>query len=77
MSNPHKHQHPEISDEWVERTLLDPYYYEQAPGYSHRYLYYGAVPEMENWLVVVVENNQQVTAYLRHQLRRQWGRPAP
>ena len=32
MSNPHKHQHPEIRDEWVERTLLDPYYYEQAPG---------------------------------------------
>lgn len=64
---------PEVRPEWIERTLTSPReVVRQADG---RIRYDGSVPEMKNWLRVVVENDQLVTAFLIHSLRKKWGTP--
>ncbi len=57
--------------EWVERTLVAPYRNETEDGDQ---VYYGEVPEMGNWLRVVIRDNRRlVTAYLDSRLRKRFG----
>jgi hypothetical protein len=77
MSNPTPHRlrepHPEVKDEWIERTIIEPYHHETDT--DGRELYFGAVPEARTWIRVVVENDRLHTAYLDRRLIRRWGRP--
>ncbi len=67
-------RHPEVAPEWIERTLTDPYAWEiQLNG---RIRYWGPVPEVGNWLRVVVENGQLLNSFLDSSRRSRWGRPA-
>ncbi len=74
VSNPTRHYiiypHPDVKPEWIERTIAEPYHQEN----DGRELYYGWINEMKNWLRVVVENGQLVTAYLDWRLTRRFGR---
>ena len=67
-----KAKHPEVRPEWIERLTAPREVVRQADG---RIRYDGPVPEMKNWLRVVVENDQLVTAFLIHSLRKKWGTP--
>ena len=77
MGNPTGHYllglHPDVKKEWIERTLTEPFY--QETHYDGREVYYGAVPEMQTWLRVVIDGNQLHTAYLDKRLIKRWGRP--
>ena len=79
IANPTQHgrdihfRHPEVQEEWIERVITEPYLTEiQRDG---RIRYWGAVPEVRNWLRLVVENNQLHTATLDGSKRREWGTP--
>ena len=78
MANPTGHdwktEHPDVEDEWVFRTLVEPYFYIRDPE-DGRDIYFGPLPEVENWIRVVVENDQLHTAYRDSRLRKRWGRP--
>jgi hypothetical protein len=77
MANPTPHdwkrRHPDVQDDWIERTLISPDYQEE--DVDGRALYFGKVPEKGNWLKVVVENHQLHTAYLDRRLIKKWGKP--
>ena len=81
VSNPHpyylnraQHKHSEPKGEWILRTLIAPNHTENLGG--GRELYWGAIPEAENWLLVIVQDEQLFNAYLNRQKRREWGRPS-
>lgn len=81
VSNPHPYylnsahrKHSEPSQEWILRTLIEPYHTEILE--NDRVLYWGAVPEAENWLLVVVQDGRLFNAYLNRKKRREWGRPS-
>ena len=77
IANPTGHnwqeRHPDIDVEWVERTLVSPEYFEEVTDI--RDIYYGKLPEVGNWLKVVVENSQLHTAYRDRRLIKRWGKP--
>ena len=77
IDNPTAHyrpeSHPEIMDEWIERTLTAPHH--QETGTDGRELYYGVVPEEGKWIRVVVENDRLHTAYFDKRLIMRWGMP--
>ena len=75
MANPIKEKpiHDNVEEEWVYRTLVRPYRSEtDADG---RDMYYGPLPEVNNWVKVVVENDRLLTAYRDRRLLRRFGRP--
>ena len=81
IANPHpyyvnsaRYRHVEPRQEWILRTLIEPYHTEDLG--NGRELYWGAVAEMENWLLVIVQDGQLFNAFLNRQKRRQWGRPS-
>lgn len=81
ISNPHPYylnrarlKHSEPTQEWILRTLIAPYRMEDLG--NGRELYWGAVPEVENWLLVIVQDGQLFNAFLNRQKRREWGRPS-
>ena len=81
LANPHPYylnrarfKHSEPREEWILRTLIEPYHIEDLG--NGRELYWGAVPEAENWLLVIVQDGQMFNAYLNRQRRRDWGRPS-
>lgn len=66
-------QHSEVDPTWIERTLIDPYAWEvQEDG---RIRYWGPVPEVGNWLRVIVDNGQLFNSFLDSSRRSRWGRP--
>ena len=80
MSDPTDHyltdaqeRHSDVSPEWIERTIIEPYH--QETDRDGRELYFGAVPERGKWLRVVVDNHQLHTAYLDKRLIQRWGMP--
>ena len=81
MDNPHPYytsyaveKHPEVHQEWIERTLIEPYRVEvQEDG---RLRFWGPVPERENWLRVIVDGGQLFNAFLDYHKRSEWGRPS-
>ena len=82
MSNPHPYwqvangRHPEPTTEWIERTLMGPYTAEEDETEIGRVVYYGYVPEVEKWLVVVVAQDDRLfNAYFNRNLLRLWGKP--
>jgi hypothetical protein len=81
IENPHpyylnraQHKHSEPEREWILRTLIEPYHAEILG--NGRELYWGSVPEVENWLLVIVQDGQLFNAYLNRKRRRDWGRPS-
>ena len=80
IENPHPYytnsaslKHSEAREEWILRTLAEPYRFEDLG--AGRELYWGAVPEVENWLLVIVQDGQLFNAFLNRKKRRDWGRP--
>ena len=80
IGNPHpyyvnraRQKHSEPSLEWILRTLIDPFRVEKLE--DGRELYWGAVPEVENWLLVIVQDGQLFNAFFNRRKRREWGRP--
>lgn len=81
IANPHpyylnkaRQKHSEPTQEWILRTLIEPYHTEDLG--DGRELYWGAVPEVANWLLVIVQDGQLFNAFLNRKKRRQWGRPS-
>ena len=77
MANPtwHRitHPHRDVRPEWIEDVLTDPYHQETDPS-DGREVYCGWVDEVKNWVKVVVENDQLLTAYMDWRLERKFGR---
>ena len=66
--------HSDVDPAWIERTLTDPYAWEvQEDG---RIRYWGPVPEVRNWLRVVVADGQLFNSFLDSSRRARWGRPS-
>ena len=75
IDNHWREEHPEVREEWVERTLVTPYRDEPDEDNDRIRLYYGEVPETGNWLRVVVRDKRQlVTAYTDRRLLKRFGR---
>ena len=81
MANPHpyylnraRYKHSEPTQEWILRTLIEPYHTEDLG--NGRELYWGPVPEVGNWLLVIVQDGRLFNAFLNRQKRRQLGRPS-
>lgn len=81
IDNPHPYYlnrasliHTEPLMDWILRTLVEPHHFEDLG--SGRLLYWGSVPEVENWLLVIVQDGQLFNAYLNRQRRKDWGRPS-
>ena len=84
MANPHpyraesREKHPEPTDAWIERTLVDPYKVEAHDEYPGRTIYYKYIREAGRrgrWLLVIVQDDQEFNAYFDRDYVKLWGRP--
>ena len=83
MANPHpyrsrsREKHPEPTDEWIERTLVDPYKVEADETHPARMVYYAYIPEagQGRWLLVIIQDGQEFNAYFDRKYLKRWGRP--
>lgn len=73
-TNSVRFRHPEVDPAWIERTLIDPYAWEVQP--NGRIRYWGPVPEVGNWLRVIVANGRLLNSFLDSSRRARWGRPS-
>ena len=68
-----RRKHPEITDEWVERVLNNPYHTEIQP--DGRIRYYGYIIEAEKWIRVIVEDDKLLNRLFDHHALERWGIP--
>ena len=68
-----RRKHPEIKDEWVERTLANPLRTEMQP--DGRIRYYGFIAEEGRWLRVVTEDGKLHTRFFDRGKLKEWGTP--
>ena len=71
--NKARYNHPEISDEWVERVVSGPHHTEvQDDG---RVRYYGYIEEAGKWVRVITEEGQLLNRFFDRGALRKWGIP--
>lgn len=68
-----RRKHPEITNEWVERVLDNPYHTEVQP--DGRIRYYGYIIEAEKWIRVIVEDGKLLNRFFDHHALERWGIP--